>query len=424
MPDDYFVVTTRRRGDWVADVCDAIKSFGEVRVLSEEEFDKKKRRKSTSPEMVIIDGSVGRSLKLVHQAQQRFPGVRVVLATAAPSWEQARAAYRAGAAEVIEKSLQSDEIVRRLISPRVLLVDNKSDFLETQAEFLRDAGWTVLVAESSDEAETKMKDEELDLAFLDIRMADDTDEMDQSGLKLAKRANPEVPKVLLTGFPSIEVTQKALRYDKDQTRLAEDILDKQEPLEEILAVACRVLRESRRRRRFRVEAMAAGGPAGLLPPAGIEEMAEDLRELQSRVEPPVLDNYSGYVCSRFEGPAPQRGQGKRGRPGHSGAGRLVVWLQPKPPKREGVFADALQIRDGQDADEVAFDLEVESDELRFTRYRVTVEVQPGQQSRHVAFPCKNAGKGGSHKAWVQVFQKNRLIQVLAVDGPTDELASE
>ena len=50
----------------------------------------------------------------------------------------------------------------------------------------------------------------VDLAILDIRLRDDDDEKDTSGLKVAREAKSLIPKIVLTGYPTPELAREAL----------------------------------------------------------------------------------------------------------------------------------------------------------------------------------------------------------------------
>lgn len=416
MPD-FFVITPVDRDPWITDVRQAIARFGDVKVLSADEFSG--TRRATRPEMVIIDGAVAESLELVEQAKTRFPEAKVVLATAATDWQHARNAYVAGAAKVIEKSLGQREIVEKLISPVALMVDNKLDYIGAQAEFLRRHGWTVHLEGEAGAAKETMRKQRPDVAFLDIRLEQDTDEQDQSGLLLAA-AEPSVAKVILTGFPTIQAVQAAMTLSEGGRRLAEDILDKKGSNENFLKVACRVLRDWRCRRSQQTE---PGLEAPRTPdPAALKDLVEGLvsAEIESVARGEVLDNYSGHICARFESGDRQTAGGqrapssggeadsrrRRGRPG------ILVWLQSEAPQQSGIASGSVEVRDGRAADEVTFEVCLESDGARFAPARASLTVQPGTESRHQLFVTKRGTRLGNQQVWVQVFQKNRLIQVL------------
>jgi DNA-binding response OmpR family regulator len=115
---------------------------------------------------------------------------------------------------------------------RVLFVDNDPDFLDTRAEFLENAGYRVLKANGLDEGRRLMAEAYIHLAILDIRLVDDDDEKDTSGLTLAKEpAYRAVPKIMLTNFPTYEGVREALGPALDGLSPAVDFVGKQEGAE-------------------------------------------------------------------------------------------------------------------------------------------------------------------------------------------------
>lgn len=116
----------------------------------------------------------------------------------------------------------------------ILFADNDPDFLATRSEFLEQAGYTVIPARNPAQAQRKLEDGGIDLAILDIRLTDDDDERDFSGLALAKEVARSVPKVILTGFPSVDAAREALRPQLDGLPAAVEFLSKEEGVGEML----------------------------------------------------------------------------------------------------------------------------------------------------------------------------------------------
>lgn len=111
---------------------------------------------------------------------------------------------------------------------KILCADNDPDFLETRSEFLNREGYAVIPASSPAEARKKVDEENPDLAILDIRLLNDDDEKDMSGVELAKEIGRSVPVLLLTGYPSTEYMRQALRLQSDGTPAAYDFIAKSE----------------------------------------------------------------------------------------------------------------------------------------------------------------------------------------------------
>lgn len=94
----------------------------------------------------------------------------------------------------------------------ILLADNDPDFLETRTEFLEREGYRIMTAGSPSEAERLLGDARLHLAILDVRLKNDDDDKDISGLGIAlNQAYRNVPKIILTGFGGVQVARSVLK---------------------------------------------------------------------------------------------------------------------------------------------------------------------------------------------------------------------
>lgn len=93
----------------------------------------------------------------------------------------------------------------------LLLVDNKPDFLRTRAELLEQGGYRVLIASTVAEAKQILAENLIDLAIIDIRLENDDDENDVSGLILAKKIPSWIPKMILTNYPTVNLVREAFR---------------------------------------------------------------------------------------------------------------------------------------------------------------------------------------------------------------------
>lgn len=98
-----------------------------------------------------------------------------------------------------------------LMNKKVLIVDNDPDFLDTRAERLEAEGYHVYRAFSLEQAGQLLENTWVHVAIVDIRMTNDDDENDTSGLDLAKQeAYRPIPKIILTRYPSFEQVREAL----------------------------------------------------------------------------------------------------------------------------------------------------------------------------------------------------------------------
>jgi DNA-binding NarL/FixJ family response regulator len=124
----------------------------------------------------------------------------------------------------------------------ILFADNDTDFLNIRKEFLEMAGYQVITTASSIEARMLLEQAQVDLAILDVRLLDDSDDKDVSGLKLAKETTRSVPKIILTGFPTYEAVREALGPDLEGLAPASDFLAKQEGPQALLRAVREVFR--------------------------------------------------------------------------------------------------------------------------------------------------------------------------------------
>jgi DNA-binding response OmpR family regulator len=98
-----------------------------------------------------------------------------------------------------------------MIKATILFADNDPDFLQTRGEFLEQEDYRVIPAADPTEARRLLEQGRIDLAILDIRLQNDDDEKDTSGLTLAKAPLYRlVPKIILTNFPTYQAVREAL----------------------------------------------------------------------------------------------------------------------------------------------------------------------------------------------------------------------
>ena len=110
----------------------------------------------------------------------------------------------------------------------LLFADNNQAFRTTRSEFLEQAGYKVLSASSPEQAIEILERHEIDVAILDIRLIDDDDDKDISGLTLAKEIERTLPKILLTDYPTVDKVREALKPQLDGLPVALDFVLKQD----------------------------------------------------------------------------------------------------------------------------------------------------------------------------------------------------
>jgi len=115
-----------------------------------------------------------------------------------------------------------------MIAKIILLADNLRNFLDERREFLEQAGYTVVTASNPTDVERILERGGVDLAILDIRLVNDDDSEDTSGLELARKFGQAIPLIMLTGYPTWENVKAALGQDLNGLSPAVDFLSKQE----------------------------------------------------------------------------------------------------------------------------------------------------------------------------------------------------
>ena len=124
---------------------------------------------------------------------------------------------------------------------RVLIADNTHATLETYAEALYLAGYHVIQATSPEETRAALEDQRIHLALLDLRLMNDSDEKDKSGLIVARKSARSVPKIVLTKFPVTEDVRTALKFDAQGRSIAVDFVDQRLGLDEVFETIVQVV---------------------------------------------------------------------------------------------------------------------------------------------------------------------------------------
>ncbi|MBL8189349.1 MAG: DNA-binding response regulator [Acidobacteria bacterium] len=112
---------------------------------------------------------------------------------------------------------------------KLLVVDNDPDYLETCADILERAGYEVIRATSFEEAEQVLASSWVQLIVTDVRLRNDTDRRDISGISLAKMTPyRRIPKIIMTRWPDYDQVRKALGPMVDGLPPAVDFVSKKE----------------------------------------------------------------------------------------------------------------------------------------------------------------------------------------------------
>jgi DNA-binding response OmpR family regulator len=122
---------------------------------------------------------------------------------------------------------QAAVVIRLLMKPRILFVDDETSMLEILALFFRDKGYEVATAETGLEAMRLADEGRFDLAIFDINLAG------ENGLQLLsyfKSSFPGLPVVLFTSLPENDEL-----LDQAAGRGASGFMRKTESLEDLCA---------------------------------------------------------------------------------------------------------------------------------------------------------------------------------------------
>ncbi len=95
-----------------------------------------------------------------------------------------------------------------MTQPSILVVDDELLIRDLLYDFFSSQGWEISVAENGEKALEIVRSRKIDLVLSDIKMP----EMD--GLTLASmlsQSYPNIPVVLMTGYPSVDTAVSALR---------------------------------------------------------------------------------------------------------------------------------------------------------------------------------------------------------------------
>jgi len=98
----------------------------------------------------------------------------------------------------------------------VLVVENLPEMYETVRDVLKRYGYKVYVAEGRIQAEGYLKQRRIDAAIIDVRLGDETDQEDWSGLILARDvAGRGIPVIILSAYDKREDVERAFDVAPD-----------------------------------------------------------------------------------------------------------------------------------------------------------------------------------------------------------------
>ena len=117
----------------------------------------------------------------------------------------------------------------------ILFLDNTSTFLETNTRILEAKNFTVIPASTIETARKLIVSRRIHLGIFDIRIEDEDDHEDTSGLELAKEKEFQfLPKIILTAYPSYEYVRDVLGVQSGSEPAAINFIGKDEGVQKLL----------------------------------------------------------------------------------------------------------------------------------------------------------------------------------------------
>ncbi len=110
MKSSFLLISNTEQTRWLIILREVIQ--GMVHVVSEEKVPEIAPNQYS---MIFIDaGEVSNEISLSMALRTRHPSAKIIIATASPTWQRARQAFRAGAVDYISKSLSEKKLRRRI----------------------------------------------------------------------------------------------------------------------------------------------------------------------------------------------------------------------------------------------------------------------------------------------------------------------
>ena len=157
------------------------------------------------------------------QVHEQRPGAKIVMMTAFTAEKLLSRAMDEGALSVLQKPFEVEQLVGLLQAacktPVVLVADDNADFVESMRDLLANAGYSVEVAGTGQEAVDRVVAGGVDVMLLDLRMPL------LSGLEVyrrLKRKKRSVPTLVVTGYAK----EEAVQLEKLKRRAVRQYLEK------------------------------------------------------------------------------------------------------------------------------------------------------------------------------------------------------
>jgi DNA-binding response OmpR family regulator len=109
MKRTFLLIGDITESQWPLVLQQALSPLGELHIAREQEAEQAMAQEAY--DAIIVDaGAIHHALLLVSRLRAQHPQVRIIVATASPTWRRARQVLQAGAVDYIRKSLNKQEL--------------------------------------------------------------------------------------------------------------------------------------------------------------------------------------------------------------------------------------------------------------------------------------------------------------------------
>lgn len=102
--------------EWVRTMQAAWRHYGRIQILSETAVVAHTQSTQTKPNLIMVDASSIQSelISLVSELCQAYQPTPVIVASASPTWKQARDVFHAGASDYVNRNSEVDRLIQLL----------------------------------------------------------------------------------------------------------------------------------------------------------------------------------------------------------------------------------------------------------------------------------------------------------------------
>ena len=169
--------------------------------------------------------------------------------------------------------------------PRVLVVDNDVKVVLSYQELLKFFGYEPILAtgfgkDLIKDAKDKAREHRCSLALIDLRLTDDYDKNDNSGLLLASEFGDEIRSVILSGYGDPDFLREILQNHRDINFISKG--DTPETIKRVLDAEAKKINASSRKIKFEgldIMHEIINSPLGLLAGGYVDQIADVLARL-------------------------------------------------------------------------------------------------------------------------------------------------